>query len=331
MRILPRFMKSNFCVIALFTSLSAVVYADPIPTNCSPVLSGLVSWWMGSDNANDSVGANHGTLVGGTTFAPGKYGQAFSLDGVDDGVNVADSPSLQLTQSFTIEAWVYIRAYPVEPQSFWTIGSIVFRGDDRGGLDPYSLIVRGATQKLEFSIQSADNQPASIEAPVTAGEWVHVVAVLDDATSAMKLYVNGSLAAATNTPVRPLGPLDPASNPGLGIGNVQGAGRSPFRFPFNGLLDNVRIYNRALSQSEIQSIYAPTAGCELPLGLRIYAGLTFSAPVGGVVRIEYRNTVGASNDWRFLTNVLVPTTPYTFLDPASSTIPQRFYRAFVLP
>jgi hypothetical protein len=207
-------MKISLYAIALLVSVASATHADPIPTNCIPVLSGLVSWWMASDNANDSVGANHGTLVGGMTFAPGKYGQAFNFDGVDDGVNVADSPSLQLTQSFTIEAWVYIRAYPVEPQSFWTIGSIVFRGDDRGGLDPYSLIVRGATRKLEFSVQSADNQLASIEGPVPAGEWVHVAATLDDATGAMKLYLNASVIASTNTPLRSLGPLDPASNPG---------------------------------------------------------------------------------------------------------------------
>lgn len=300
-------------------------------TNCVPVHAGLIAWWAGNGNANDLVGANDGTAVGGVGFTNGRYAQAFDFDGIDDGINIPDSPTFQLTQSMTIEGWIHIRAWPYEPQNFWTRGSIVFRGDDRPGLDPYTLAVRGETRMMEFEVSTEVNHSITVQAPVSTGQWMHVAATLDDASGAMKLYLNGSVAAQAVTSLRALGPLDPASNSGVGIGNVQGAGTSPFRFPFNGLIDNLRLYSRALSAEEIQSIYNPSGNCEAALDLRMYAGLTIFGSVGSSVRIDYREAFSSSNDWRILTNITVPTNPYLFFDTGSSTAPGRFYRAFTVP
>jgi hypothetical protein len=300
-------------------------------TNCVPTPSGLLSWWTANGTGNDLVGPNHGTPVGGVAFADGRYGQAFDFDGINDGVNVADSPSLQLTQSLTIEGWVYIKAWPYEPQNFWGVAAIVFRADDRAGLDPYHLMVRGPTRMLEFTITTANGESAMLVAPVSTGQWFHVAATLDDASSAMKIYLNGSIAAQTNTSFRPLGPLEPAANSGLGIGNVQGAGRSQFRFPFNGLIDNLRFYSRALTVEEIQSIYNPPASCEAMLDLRLYAGITVSAPIGSTVRIDDREALSPPDAWQPLTNILIPSSPYLFFDASSSAAHRRFYRAFVAP
>ena len=66
----------------------------------------------------------------------------------------------------------------------------------------------------------------------------------------MTLYVNGAVVNQTTTTIRPFGDLDPNSNPGIGIGNLQdGNGQG-----FDGLIDEVEIFNRALSQTEIQAI-----------------------------------------------------------------------------
>ncbi len=66
--------------------------------------SGLVSWWPGDGHANDIVGGNHATLENGATFASGKVGQAFSLDGVDDFVNVPDNEQLNFgTDDLTVD------------------------------------------------------------------------------------------------------------------------------------------------------------------------------------------------------------------------------------
>src|SRR6266404_464664 len=98
-------------IAAIFTAGSAgKCPTGPPPTNCAPVSSGLVSWWKGEGNANDSVGSNNGVLQGGTTFAPGKVGQAFNFNGTSAFVQVADAASLRFTNAVTVEAWIYPRS-----------------------------------------------------------------------------------------------------------------------------------------------------------------------------------------------------------------------------
>src|SRR2546425_1221831 len=62
--------------------------------------------WRAEGDANDNVGNNDGTLVNGATFAAGEVGQAFSLDGVDDYVEIADSVSLSVSTALSVEAWI---------------------------------------------------------------------------------------------------------------------------------------------------------------------------------------------------------------------------------
>ena len=68
------------------------------------------------------------------TYATGEVGKAFSFDGVNDWAALGDPSSLAFTASFTIEGWIKVNGLPTN----YNFGSIMFRGDDRGGLDPYS-------------------------------------------------------------------------------------------------------------------------------------------------------------------------------------------------
>src|SRR6185295_3316223 len=72
---------------------------------CTPPPAGMVSWYPGDGNANDIQGSNNGTLQNGTTFAPGMVSQAFSLDGIDDYVDLG--PGFNLN-ALTLDAWVFI-------------------------------------------------------------------------------------------------------------------------------------------------------------------------------------------------------------------------------
>lgn len=119
----------------------------------------------------DLIGLNNGTLISGTTFAAGKVAQAFNLDGVDDRVQVADSDSLKLTGSMTIEAWVLVRSFPAGSPA--DHGEIFFRGDDRGGLDPYSVAVE-PDGTLRFQIQNS--QPTGITVDSTTAQHIWIVA-----------------------------------------------------------------------------------------------------------------------------------------------------------
>ncbi|MEX2175045.1 MAG: LamG-like jellyroll fold domain-containing protein, partial [Pirellulaceae bacterium] len=175
-------------------------------------LLAVISHWTGDNTAADSEGSNHGTLINGTTYAAGQVGQAFKLDGINDRIGVADSPSLALTGSLTIEGWIRTDMEPTAQH-----GNVFFRGDDRGGLDPYWLSLEPGGHLL-FQVESL-KAAAGISAPLPIGRFVHVAATLDDSTGNMRLYLNGALKAEGVTAVRPFDALDPASNPGIGIGN----------------------------------------------------------------------------------------------------------------
>ena len=75
---------------------------DPITFNIANPPTDAVSWWKAENDATDSIDSNNGTLMNGTTFAPGKVGQAFSFDGVNDDVEVPHNTNLDPTGSFSV-------------------------------------------------------------------------------------------------------------------------------------------------------------------------------------------------------------------------------------
>jgi Concanavalin A-like lectin/glucanases superfamily/Calx-beta domain/Right handed beta helix region/Domain of unknown function DUF11/Domain of unknown function (DUF4214) len=221
----------------------------PTPT-CAPTPSGMVSWWPGDGNANDIKDGNNGTAQNGATFAAGKVGQAFSFSGSSSRIAIADAANLTLTHSLTLDAWIQVTALPADT------GMIVFRGDD-SAVSPYYLAVM-STGKVRFHIGDSVGNAINLEGPISLNQWVHVAGTVDDTTSNIALYVNGTMAASTNNPTRPFGVLSGAS-PGVAIGNREAGASSTA--PFNGSIDEVEIFDRALSQAEVQVLYnADTTG-----------------------------------------------------------------------
>jgi subtilisin-like proprotein convertase family protein len=219
----------------------------------TPPLWGLIGWWPGNGNANDVIAGNNGTVVN-AGYTNGVVGQAFSLDpenwpyGTYNAVDVPDSPAYALTNSLTIEGWVRPRgnSYGI----FW-------RGDNRPGWDPIGLSMQG-NNTLLFYIEDAVGDSASVGANLIYNQWWHVAATLDGSTGNMSLYTNGVLASQITTAFRPFGNLIPGDKPGIGIGNVNDGQNN---FPFIGDIDEISLYNRALSAREVQAIYnASSAG-----------------------------------------------------------------------
>lgn len=199
--------------------------------------SPLVAYWPANGNYNDVVGGNNGTPFGGVTFAAGFIGQAFSFNGSTGRVFIPDSQSLALTHSIAITAWIDPAAYP--PQ----FGEIFFRGDDRGGYDPYSFYLN-SNGTIGFNIcdQNNDNVSVTSASTVPLNTWTLVACSLNDTTGVMSVYINGTLAGTTTTNIRPFANLDPTENPGEAIGNFQSANDSAY---FDGMIDEVKVYNAA--------------------------------------------------------------------------------------
>jgi uncharacterized repeat protein (TIGR01451 family) len=242
------------------SSNALLTVATPPPPSCAAVPAGLVGWWAAENNAWDSAGGNTGTLSPDAGFAPGRVGTAFQFNGSDARVDLGDPEALKLTNSLSLEAWIWINNLPSTAQGQ---AQILFRGDPRACLDPYFLCVQ-SDGSIRFHVEDdSGTVPCGVDlntAPVATQQWTHVTAVLDANTGFMQVYVNAQLAAQNYTSVRPLRDL---VGGGVALGNTS-SGSNPL--PFDGLIDELSIYDRALAVAEVQSLYnaAESGKCLLP-------------------------------------------------------------------
>jgi len=200
-----------------------------------------VAYWRLTSNLLDSSGNGlNGVPIGRGVF----QSSGLSCNGVDDRVFIADNPLFALTQSITLEATIQIQGLPGGQFAH----QIVFRGDDRGGLDPYYLAVTN-DGRLLFHISKQQNQISEVmsPSPLPQGQTIHVAGTLDATTGLQQVYVNGQQVAYLYTGIRPFGTLDSTSNPGLGICNVQSANYQEY---FQGIVQDVRISNAALPPTQ---------------------------------------------------------------------------------
>src|SRR5207237_6502100 len=135
----------------LLSLLFALRLAVPLTalgqSSCVSAPSGLVGWWKGETNVNDSAGTNNGTTPFGIAYTNGLVGQAFRFTASGTRVSIPDNDIFALTNSLTIEGWVNIAGDG---------GVIFFRGDDRIAFDPFALTMgRG---RLLFTIESSREQ-----------------------------------------------------------------------------------------------------------------------------------------------------------------------------
>lgn len=201
-------------------------------TSCASLPPGLVAWWQGEGNALDQTGTNHGALVKNTNFAGGKVGGGFLGDYLNSGgyAEVPDSPSLTLTKSLTIEGWVKLNSGN---------GYVLQRSTNTfPPLRSYDVYVFGGN--VTFLIWFNGNQGTGISGdPIPLGQFVHFAATLDDNTNRISLYINGNLTRQFGISQRP----NVATGATVKIGDM------------DGITDELSVYNRALSASEILAIY----------------------------------------------------------------------------
>ena len=205
----------------------------------------LVGWWRFDEGsgtvANDSSGyGNDGTFNGDPQWAVGMLGGALEFDGTDDYIEVPDNESLQLWERFTLAAWIY----QVESSSSRIIDKI-----GAGTANGPHLDTHPGTK-----LRSCSGTCISTAADHTLEEWHHVAVTFDEGD--VKLYVDGSIEAEGSAP----SPLAGNSLP-LRIG-ADSDGQSLFY----GLIDDARVYNRALTEAEILAAMEGGEGYPYALG-----------------------------------------------------------------
>ena len=215
------------------------------------VYAGLVGWWAAEGNADDIVYGNNGTVQGGVTFTAGKVGQAFSFNGVDDGVLIGANANLDIGSGdgLTIDAWIFPKGAGTGA-AFGGSGPIV---EYKNGVHFWQLESGDPLTGLFVNLIDTNSVNHTLEVPagVTQNEWNHVAVTYSKTTGVVTLYRNGSAVGSQD-----LGVFTPRTTTDLYLGR-----RPPDSFSvsggasFNGLLDEVDIFDRALTGDEILAIY----------------------------------------------------------------------------
>lgn len=196
---------------------------------CATPPPGLLAWYKGEDNLSDSQGANTATAPNGIAYATAMVGKGFSTNGTSTYVQVADSPALR-PQSLTAQAWVNLRSNASGYTPVFVFGA------NSSGLSTY----QGHPSAV---VCSASGCYSSVSLSVSLNTWYHLSMTYDSGSQTLLLYVNGQqVGARSNVP-----PPDYDGSP-LRIGDSF--------FKTNGLIDEVQLYNRALSPTEIQEVFA---------------------------------------------------------------------------
>jgi len=228
---------------------------------CLPPPAGLVGWWPGDGDADDVVGDNDGTLVNGATFGAGMVAAAFNLDGVDDYVDVPHAENLNFGMNeFSVDLWVkyvtvqgeqilvekYVECHP----------NCAGEGGENGthgagwSFTKIDDVLHIALRHEDFGWRGVFTQSLAIQ----PDRWYHAAFTRSGAT--FTVYWNGE---PVQTDVLDLVP-DVSSNSSVKFGHRGDPDDTPGSndlrgFYMNGFIDEVELYNRALSAEEVMAVY----------------------------------------------------------------------------
>jgi hypothetical protein len=269
------------------TEIQSIVHADiagkcpPPPPPCTPAPTGIVAWWRGQSNALDSVDSHNGLIIDSVVYTNGEVGTGFQFNSGLIRVPASSSLDLGTGQGLTVELWVKPAGLAPQPFVEW---------NNVNGLQGVYLGYGTSIGTLEGGLAGTNGALNVLRSPlnlVSAGSWVHVAMTYDKSSGIAALYYNGSQVAFTN-----FGSFTPRTSTDLFLGGSR----------FIGAMDEVSLYNRALTSLEIRSIVAArNAGkctdapfiITQPISQRVTKNFsaTFNVVAGGTPNLHYQ--------WRF--------------------------------
>ena len=267
----------------------ATYRANYTQATCTPAAN-LVGAW-GFDEATgpsvtDASGrGNTGTITGATRTASGRHGAALTFDGVNDWVTVPDSAPLDLTTRATVEAWV-------NPTALGTAWRTAVLKEQPGQL-VYGLYANNDLGRPSGHLYTTGDLFSNGTAPLALNTWSHLAMTWDGTTQ--RLFVNG-----TQVATRALGGTLVNSAGALRFG-----GNGVWSEWFAGSLDEIRVYDRALTQAQLQADMNTPVSCGGPPpqpALAVSPGtLSFTATQGGAnpaaQSFDVTNTGGGTLNW----------------------------------
>ena len=211
------------------------------------VLDGLVGWWtlneLGSTAYDYSGNGNDGTIYG-AVLTNGKSGGALSFDGIDDYIKVSDDDVFNM-DDYTIEMWVYNEA----GDDSWP--TLINRHSQTTGGPGFWWSYTTGTDESQINFQYTDGSGYhAVNWPNTLSKdsWTHIAFVFDESSEEVDLFINGASQGIKSTPN-----ALPVTSGDIYFGEYQGSSSS--RYSLLGNLDEIKIYNRILSSTEIHQNY----------------------------------------------------------------------------
>ncbi|MBK6966056.1 MAG: hypothetical protein IPH20_19570 [Bacteroidales bacterium] len=238
-----------------------IVTIHPLPANLGEatgtipnLLDSLVAYYPFNGNANDESGYfnNASEIYGGVSFAPGKFGQAAKFAGYDNPghIKVNNSPSLQFASEASFAVWLRLDdSIGMDGNGAYSMNgvhSIIAKDHDRHGY--FESIYFNHNDRFRtfagYDFDGLVNDSQEIN-EYSIGDWIHIAYVYTDSSSS--LYINGLIDSTSNAVAN----FNISNQLDLYFGKF-----SDYWYPFNGALDEVRIYNRALSAEEVACLYS---------------------------------------------------------------------------
>jgi hypothetical protein len=277
-------MRKNLLLIILFNITLAAFAQVPsyVPTN------GLVGWWPFNGNANDESGNGNNGNVNGAVLSNDRFGNpntAYSFDGNGDYIDCGNSNGLKITGDITIAAWIHAKNLNGDH-------GIVSKMNT-SNQPTYDLITSGNQIRWYTS-----NGSFLFSNVISSNMWVHVTATFDQQKQIKKMYVNGVFEVEISTN----GSGIPTNNDNLFIGSHQPANMNSWSW--NGYLDDICIWNRTLSASEIKNLFLNCSKSitQQPVNQGMFSGNALFTCASNDTLLTYQWQSNSGMGWNNLSN-----------------------------
>ena len=317
-------------MVKIILSVQALLISAALATSAhaqSFLTNGLVAYYPFNGNANDATANGNNGIVQGATLTTNRFGapnSAYAFNGVQNRIQIPETIFSATNSQITISMWV-----TTDSGSYSGNGNIFEKSSVNGEMD----LVANANQFVFGPVLSNPYGGVNVGTPITPNSLTHLVGVYQQGQG-IWLYTNGVLASSlTGIPNSTLW-VDRSGYPLVSAIGIYDFTPGPFN-AFHGVIDDVRVYTRALSASEVQQLYQYEAFQQPGVALGLYPGVLVSGIVGYTYNIQSNPDLVNSNGWTTVTNLTLTQPVQLWVDTSNNAAlpanPHRFYRVLAVP